>query len=141
MSNVGAATTDSVKLSEPGIKDLERPDACHTTSAKDRYLEQQSCLLYLVLNPNTVARSYQELIREGLLKSQSGRGVFVAERRDVYSAEEQMRRLRHAAEQLCHEAILLGTPLPQVREILEAQWKELQREFRSVGTREERKKR
>ncbi len=95
----------------------------------------------LVLNPNTVARSYQELIREGLLESRSGRGVYVAERREVFSEDEQMRRLRHAAEQLCHEAILLGAPLPQVRDILEAKWKELQRESRTIGTQEERKKR
>ena len=38
----------------------------------------------LVINPNTVARAYQELIREGSLESRSGRGVFVAERRQVF---------------------------------------------------------
>jgi GntR family transcriptional regulator len=38
----------------------------------------------LVINPNTVARSYQELIREGILESRSGRGVFVSERRQVF---------------------------------------------------------
>ncbi len=94
----------------------------------------------LVINPNTVARSYQELIREGLLESRSGRGVFVSERRQVFADVERVRRLQHAAEQLCHEAILLGTGLPEVRATLEAKWKELQRETRTVETPEERKK-
>src|SRR5215213_6882099 len=81
----------------------------------------------LVVNPNTVARAYQELIRDGLLESRSGRGVFVAERREVFSEAEQQRRLRHLAEQLCHEASLLGATWPELRLLLEATWKELQR--------------
>jgi len=80
----------------------------------------------LVINPNTVARSYQELIREGIVESQSGRGVFVAERREIYSEAEQMRRLTFAAEQLCHEAMLLAATLPEVRALVEATWKNLQ---------------
>lgn len=80
----------------------------------------------LVVNPNTVARAYQELIREGLLESRSGRGVFVAERRQVFSQAEQSRRLRHLAEQLCHEAALLGTAWPEVSALLETTWKQLQ---------------
>jgi GntR family transcriptional regulator len=80
----------------------------------------------LVINPNTVARAYQELIREGLLESRSGRGVFVAERRQVFSEAEQTRRLRHLAEQLCHEASLLGVPWAEVSSLLETTWKQLQ---------------
>jgi GntR family transcriptional regulator len=94
----------------------------------------------LVINPNTVARAYQELIREGILESRSGRGVFVTERRQIFSDRERARRLQHAAEQLCHEAILLGSGLPEVRTILEAKWKELQRETHTIQTSEERKK-
>ena len=82
----------------------------------------------LVINPNTVARAYQELIREGLLESRSGRGVFVAERRQVFSQAEQARRLRHLTEQLCHEAALLGTPWPELKTLVEATWQELQPE-------------
>ena len=96
----------------------------------------------LVVNPNTVARSYQELIRDGVLESRSGRGVFVAERRKVFSREEHKRRLRHAAAQLCHEAILLGAELPEVRAVLEAAWKLLHARSHHVNTTipEERKK-
>ncbi len=94
----------------------------------------------LVVNPNTVARSYQELIRDGVLESRSGRGVFVAERRDVFSQEESERRLSHAAAQLCHEAILLGAGLPEVRAHLEAAWKLLQEQSYQVNASEQRKK-
>ena len=94
----------------------------------------------LVLNPNTVARSYQELIRDGVLESRSGRGVFVAERREVFSRQERDRRLDHAATQLCHEAILLGAELPEVRTLLEAAWKLLRRQSHTIKASEEKKK-
>jgi len=81
----------------------------------------------LVVNPNTVARAYQELIRDGLLESRSGIGVFVAEEQcQVFSDAERQRRLAHAVEQLLHEALLLDIPLPDVRASLEEQWKTLQ---------------
>jgi GntR family transcriptional regulator len=94
----------------------------------------------LVINPNTAARSYQELMREGILESRSGRGVFVAERRQVFSDVERVRRLQHAAEQLCHQAIMLGSGLAEVRAILEAKWEELQRQTHTMETGQERKK-
>jgi GntR family transcriptional regulator len=94
----------------------------------------------LIINPNTVARAYQELIREGVLGSRSGRGVFVTERPQIFSCRERTRRLQHAAEQYCHEAILLGSELLEIRTILEAKWKQLQRETHVIENPEERKK-
>ena len=95
----------------------------------------------LLVNANTVARSYQELIRDGVLESRSGRGVFVAERRQVFSQAERTRRLQHAAEQFCHAAILHGASLPEIHALLDSRWEELlQRQTRTVETPEERKK-
>jgi len=94
----------------------------------------------LVINPNTVARAYQELIREGVLESRAGRGVFVAERRQVFSDAERGRRLRHSAAQFCHEAMLLDASLPELRETLAKTWGELQGETRRADSPTERKK-
>ena len=38
----------------------------------------------LVLNPNTVARAYTDLAREGLIESRAGRGVFLTRKRKYY---------------------------------------------------------
>jgi GntR family transcriptional regulator len=81
----------------------------------------------LVVNPNTVARAYQELIRDGLLESRSGVGVFVAEmQRQIFSQAERERRLHHAIEQLLHEVLVLDFSLTETRAALEKQWKDLQ---------------
>lgn len=93
----------------------------------------------LVINPNTVARAYQELIRDGVLESRAGRGVFVSERRQVFSDAERARRLRHSALQLCHEALLFDAGLTETRRILEEAWSELQGEISRRETSAEKK--
>src|ERR1700761_8672780 len=81
----------------------------------------------LVVNPNTVARAYQDLIRDGLLESRSGIGVFVAEtERQVFSGAERNRRLSFAVEQLLYEALLLNFSLPEVHATFDEQWKKHQ---------------
>ena len=88
----------------------------------------------LVVNPNTVARAYQELIRDGLLESRTGVGVFVAERvRQVFSEPERQRRLAHALEQVLYEAVLLDFSLPEVRAALDEQWKNFKRNAQPGG--------
>src|SRR5579863_9697544 len=62
----------------------------------------------LVVNPNTVARAYGELTREGIIESRPGRGMFVSERRQIYSKPERTRRLDQATTALVTEGLLLG---------------------------------
>jgi GntR family transcriptional regulator len=88
----------------------------------------------LVINPNTVARAYQDLIRDGVLESRTGRGVFVSQKRQVFADAERQRRLRQATEQLCHEAVLLDFDLPQVRTTLDEAWSELKRSVAPVSS-------
>ncbi len=61
----------------------------------------------LVVNPNTVARAYNDLVRDGVLESQRGKGLYVAQRRQVFSDEERERRLDQALDVFLHEVRLL----------------------------------
>lgn len=61
----------------------------------------------LVLNPNTVARAYSDLAREGLIESRPGRGVFVIRKRKVFTREEGRRRLEPLLDSLIGEAMAL----------------------------------
>ena len=75
----------------------------------------------LVLNPNTVARAYADLARDGLIETQPGKGVFVAARprSPMYTKVERLRRLEPALAALVHEAVALNVPPPELIEALE----------------------
>ena len=62
----------------------------------------------LVINPNTVARAYTELEREGLLNNRPGRGVFVAEPKDELTKDARRRRLLESLDRFLTEAVHLG---------------------------------
>lgn len=73
----------------------------------------------LVVNPNTVARTYADLIREGILEAQKGKGVFVARRRAVYTRAERLRRLQATLNAYVNEGIYLGFTPEELRQALE----------------------
>ncbi|MGO8674084.1 MAG: GntR family transcriptional regulator [Capsulimonadaceae bacterium] len=79
----------------------------------------------VVVNPNTVARAYSDLVRDGVLETQRGKGVYVADRRSVFSAEERERRLDAALDVFLHEAMLLGLGGAEIGARLEVKLLEL----------------
>ncbi len=68
----------------------------------------------LVVNPNTIAKAYAQLVRDGVLESQRGRGYFVAQRRDIYTRKERQRRLLEVLDPFLAEALTLGFDEQQI---------------------------
>ncbi len=64
----------------------------------------------LVVNPNTVARAYRELVRDGILKAEKGQsgGTFVKMETQPLFQVEREKRLKPFIEQLVAEAQVLG---------------------------------
>jgi GntR family transcriptional regulator len=69
----------------------------------------------LVINPNTVAKAYGELARDGVLESRQSLGYFVAPKRQIYSRSERTRRLRQAAAVYVKEAICLDFSADEIQ--------------------------
>ncbi len=78
----------------------------------------------LVVNPNTVARAYGELAREGVIESLPGRGMIVSRRRQIYSVAERRRRMEHAVTSLVAEGFLLGFSRQEIVELVAAKTRE-----------------
>jgi GntR family transcriptional regulator len=76
----------------------------------------------LVINPNTVARAYRELVRDGVLTATQGGGTFVKMEPQPLVRMERQRRLEPFIQQLVAEAQVLGFSdedlLRQVRAVL-----------------------
>src|SRR6187399_2554341 len=62
----------------------------------------------LVINPNTVARVYTELERDGVLNTRPGLGVFVAQPKNELTKRARKDRLTSLVDGLLTEAVHLG---------------------------------
>ncbi|MCE5301713.1 MAG: GntR family transcriptional regulator [Planctomycetaceae bacterium] len=75
----------------------------------------------LVVNPNTIARVYTELEREGVLHTRPGLGVFVAAPRNDLSRKARNERLAAALNRFLTEAVHLGFSANEVVETVQEQ--------------------
>ena len=82
----------------------------------------------LRVNPNTVARAYTNLEREGTIRTVPGGGTYVAARTTGLVKTEKLRRLRPMATQLAVEAKQLELTPEDTAKLLDEAW-------RSLGTR------
>jgi GntR family transcriptional regulator len=68
----------------------------------------------LVVNPNTVARAYTELEREGVVNTRPGLGVFVARPRPELIKRVRKERFLEMLDHLLTEAVHLGFSAEEV---------------------------
>jgi GntR family transcriptional regulator len=87
----------------------------------------------LVINFNTVAKAYGELVRDGVLESLQSKGFFVAEKRQVYSEAERLRRLRQALDAFVQEAVFLDFSDDEIRKAVDERLAELDRIAKPTG--------
>jgi GntR family transcriptional regulator len=130
--NIDIATGTSVPIYRQIVDQVCRAAVSGVLKPDDQLPSVRELAEELVLNPNTVARAYGELVREGVAESRQGRGVFiVTERRQVYTDAERRRRLDAAVELLVNESLFLGVEPAAVREALDRRLRELKPARRS----------
>jgi GntR family transcriptional regulator len=79
----------------------------------------------LLINPNTVLKAYGELVREGVIESRPGRGMFISKRRQIYSGEERARRIDQAITSLVSQAFMLGFSSEELVELVTRRTQEM----------------
>src|SRR6516162_9638247 len=82
-----------------------------------------------------IYRQIIEQVRLGVLESHHGKGFFVAEKRQVYSRAERLRRLRQAVEAFVHEAVFLDFTPDEIRQVVNEKLNDLDLEAKPVGDR------
>ena len=88
-----------------------------------------------LVNTNTVVKAYAELVRDGILESHHGKGFFVAQKRQIFSRAERMRRLRQSVEAFVHEAVFLDFTPDEIRQVVNQKLADLELETNPVGDR------
>ncbi len=89
----------------------------------------------LVINFNTVAKAYAELVREGVLESLQGKGFFVAPRRQVYSRAERSRWMQQALDAFVREAVCLDFIADEIRKAVDEKLADLDVQPKPAGER------
>ena len=115
--------TDQVKL---GV-------ATGVLAAGDALPSVRSLAEQNLVNANTVIKAYAELVRDGVLESHHGKGFFVAEKRQVYSRAERLRRLRQALDAFVREAVFLDFTDDEIRRAVDDKLAELDRTAKPTG--------
>jgi GntR family transcriptional regulator len=85
----------------------------------DKLTSQRDLAVQLVISPLTVKKAYDELEREGLIRTERGRGTFVAAGAPAIDRGEQLERLREMARRLLSRAHLIGVSLPELTELID----------------------
>ena len=80
----------------------------------------------LVVNPNTIARVYTELEREGILNTRPGLGVFVARPKAELTKRVRKERLQEMLDHLLTEAVHLGFSAEEVTALVTDRAKQYQ---------------
>jgi GntR family transcriptional regulator len=74
----------------------------------------------LVVNPNTIARAYTELEREGVLHTRQGMGVFVAKPNSDLTKAAKRKRLIEQVDAILTEAVYLGFSQEELLDLIQS---------------------
>ncbi|MGH9650613.1 MAG: GntR family transcriptional regulator [Terriglobales bacterium] len=85
----------------------------------DTLLSVRKLAAELRVNPNTVARAYQDLEREGVIRTVPGGGTYVADNLPGLLKSEKLRRLRPLVRQLAVESTQLRLSPEDVAKLLD----------------------
>ena len=119
MQDLRISTGSSIPIYRQIVDHVHRLISRGEFAVGDQLPSVRSLAEILVLNHNTVARAYNELVRDGVIESRHGRGVYVAKRRKVFTRAERLRRLDAALDALVSEALVLDFTGDEIREALE----------------------
>lgn len=93
---------------------VRRMIAAGTLLAGDRLPTVRELAAELVVNPNTVARAYQDLEREGVVETRRGMGTFACEPSRRMTHEDRHALLAERMDGVIADAVTVGFPLDDI---------------------------
>lgn len=104
---------------------LKHAIAAGALKTGDALLPVRKLATELRINPNTVARAYQNLERDGVIRTVPGSGTFVAENTPSLLKSEKLRRLRPFAMQVAVEGTQLRLSHEDILKVVKESLKQL----------------
>jgi len=116
--NIVISTGSSTPIYKQITDQVKRAVASGQLTVTDQLPSVRALAESLVLNPNTVARAYTDLAREGIIETRPGRGVFIIQKRKVFAREEGLRRLEPLLDALLGEAMAMDFTAEELKAAL-----------------------
>ena len=109
------------------VNQVKRATASGLLKEGDQMPSVRELAAELTVNPNTIAKAYQELERDGIIRTVRGVGTFIGEQEVKIIHSERIKVLNKVIDKVIVEAHHLGFADEEVREALEkriSEWKE-----------------
>ena len=131
--NIEVSTGSSTPIYKQITDQVRMAVASGRLSVADQLPSVRALAEELVINPNTVARAYADLAREGIIEARQGRGVFIIQKRKVFSRAEARRRLEPLMDALIAEAFALDFTPDELKEALMNKLEQLENQKKNAA--------
>lgn len=101
------------------VEQISRAIDAGVYQAGEALPSQRILAVELRVNPNTVQRAFDELLRDGVIESQRGRGVFVVDRRRTSPRGVDEKSCESALGRAVDAALDVGMTPSRLRELFE----------------------
>ena len=128
--NILINTGSNIPIYKQITEQVRRAVATGRLTVTDQLPSVRALAESLVLNPNTVARAYADLAREGVIETRPGRGVFIIPKRKVFAREEARRRLEPLINTLISEGLAMDFSPDELQEAFGRKLSEWKKEKR-----------
>jgi GntR family transcriptional regulator len=118
-------TNSGVPLYQQIVDQVKYMAATGVVCVGDQLPTVRDLAAQLVLNPNTVARAYQELEREDVIETRRGLGSFVSSNGTSLSRAARRKLVADLLDRALVQAHHVDIPGDEVRELLEERLREL----------------
>lgn len=133
MFNIEVSTGSSTPIYKQITDQVRMAVAAGRLNVSDQLPSVRALAEELVVNPNTVARAYADLAREGIIEARQGRGVFIIQKRRVFSRAEARRRLEPLMDALIAEAFALDFTPDELKEAVMNKIEQLENEKKNAA--------
>jgi GntR family transcriptional regulator len=122
------STNDGVPIYQQIVNQVKYLVACGRLAPGEELPPIRVLAEQLLVNPNTIARAYMELERDGIVTKRHGSGTYVSDAGSPLARKERIRILSERADALLAEAHHLNVDLDSVIDLLKQRRKLLNKE-------------
>jgi GntR family transcriptional regulator len=122
------STNDGVPIYQQIVNQVKYLVACGRLAPGEELPPIRVLAEQLLVNPNTIARAYMELERDGIVTKRHGSGTYVSDAGSPLARKERIKILSERADALLAEAHHLNVDLESVIDLLKQRRKLLSKE-------------